>query len=119
MPTYDVPKAIRDYVKAAIDYNRSLPTSRRAAMKRLDNGDIVEGTGHKTAKKLINNNVDEKQLILMRAWFARHGDNPLEIEARKKKNSKAAIAYALWGGNRARVWVNRTLKEIENDKKNK
>ena len=117
MPTYPVPKKIRDYVQTALDYNRSLPKSRRAAMKRLDNGDLVEGTGHKTAKKLIRGDIDYKQMKLMSAWFARHGESEKEKEARRDRTSKASIAYALWGGNAARVWVNKMIRKIEKEMK--
>lgn len=115
MPTYSVPKKIRDYVQKAIDYNRSLPKSRRAAMKRLDNGDLIEGTGHKTAKKLIRGDIDYKQMKLMSAWFARHGNSKMEKEARRNRTSKASIAYALWGGNAARIWVRKMIIKIEKE----
>ena len=116
MPTYNVPRRIRSIAARAIDYNLSLPRSKRAAMKKEGNK-IVFGTGMKTARRLVRNDVDEKQLILMRAWFARHGESPREKEARRDKTSKAAIAWALWGGSEGRTWVNGTLRDIERRRK--
>ena len=74
----------------------------------------------RTARRLLSGSVDEQQLILMRAWFARHGASPKEKEARKDINSKASIAYRLWGGSRAIPFINGQLRAIEaRRKKNK
>ena len=76
-------------------------------------GKRVPGTGMKTARKLASGEVDLEQLKLMSAWFARHGESPKETKARKDKTSKAAVAWALWGGTPGRAWVNRTIKKLE------
>jgi len=116
MPRYRVPRKIRSIAAKAIDYNLSLPRSKRAAMKK-EGDKIVFGTGMKTARKLVRDDVDEKQLRLMSAWFARHGASEKEKEARKDKTSKASIAWALWGGSAAKTWVNGTLRDIDRRKK--
>ena len=88
MPTYTVPQSVRDIAKRAIEENLSLPISQRAAYK--DEGDKrVAGTGMRTARRLVSGKVDEKQLILMRAWFARHGASEKEKAQRKDRTSKA------------------------------
>tara|TARA_Y100001973_G_scaffold88211_1_gene133082 strand:- start:400 stop:867 length:468 start_codon:yes stop_codon:yes gene_type:complete len=112
MPKYRVPKEVSAIARRALEYNRSLPPSRRAAQKVLKDGSRVEGTGVRTAKRLISGSIDADQMILMRAWFARHGESPLESKKRKDKTSKAAIAWALWGGNPARTFVSKKLKEL-------
>lgn len=112
MPKYKLPRQISRIAQQALDLNRSLPQSKRAAQKKTEYG-YTDGTGVKTAKKLISGSIDIDQMILMRAWFARHGKSELETKARRKSNSKAAIAWALWGGNAARVWVNRKLRELK------
>ena len=118
MPKYNVPKSIRDVARRAIEQNLERPISQRAAYK--DEGDKrVAGTGMRTARRLASGSVDEQQLILMRAWFARHGASPKEKEARKDKTSKASIAYRLWGGSSAISWINSTLRDIERAKKKK
>jgi len=112
MPTYPVPRSIRDIAQSAIEQNLSRPLAQRAAYK--DDGDKrVAGTGMRTARKLVSGRVDKEQLILMRAWFARHGESEMEKENRKDKTSKASIAWRLWGGSGAVSWVNSLLKEIE------
>lgn len=116
MPKYKVPKNIRDIAQRAIDYNISLPMSKRAAMKE-ENGKKVFGTGMRTARRLASGAIDKEQMILMRAWFARHGASEKEKKARQDKTSKASIAYALWGGNPARRWVSGMLREIERKEK--
>jgi hypothetical protein len=109
MPKFNVPREIQLIAQRAIDYNISLPQSQRAAYKD-DNGKKVPGTGMRTARRLASGQVDEDQLKLMNAWFARHGESEQESKARQDKTSKAAIAWALWGGNPAKKWVKRMLK---------
>tara|TARA_B100000963_G_scaffold71814_1_gene59997 strand:- start:1182 stop:1538 length:357 start_codon:yes stop_codon:yes gene_type:complete len=112
MPKYKVPKQVQLIAQRAIDYNLSLPISKRASYKD-DNGKRVPGTGMRTARRLISGVIDDQQIILMRAWFARHGESKEEAKARQDKTSKASIAWALWGGNLGRRFVNRT--KIEGD----
>jgi IMP dehydrogenase/GMP reductase len=120
MPKYKVPQNIVKIAQRAIDYNLSLPISRRAAYK--DEGKKrVPGTGMRTARRLASGAIDEQQMILMRSWFARHAESPGEKEARRDKTSKASIAWRLWGSNEARRWVSSRLRELERarEKKNK
>ena len=107
-----VPREIQLLAQRAIEYNNSRPISQRAAYKE-EGGKRVPGTGMRTARRLARGEVDKAQLELMRAWFARHGESEKEAKARQDKTSKAAIAWALWGGTPARRWVNRELKKIE------
>lgn len=107
-----VPREIQLLAKRAVEYNNSRPLAQRASYKE-EGGKKVPGTGMRTARRLISGGVDREQLELMRAWFARHGESPKEAKARKDKTSKAAIAWALWGGTPGERWVKRTLKEIE------
>lgn len=86
--------------------------SKRAAYK--DDGDKrVPGTGMRTARRLARGEIDDEQARLMSAWFARHGESESEKRARRDKTSKAAIAWALWGGSPARRWVNAILRELD------
>ena len=116
MPTYKVPQEIRNVAAKAIEQNLSRPLSKRAAYKDVGNKK-VSGTGMRTARRLVSGRVDEKQLLLMRAWFARHGASEKEKKARKDKTSKASIAYRLWGGSGAISWINGQLRSIEATKK--
>ena len=115
MPKYSVPKQIRSIAQAAVVQNLKLPISKRAAYKDSNDGRRIEGTGMRTARRLIAGAIDEQQLQLMRAWFARHGASEREAEARKSSNSKASIAWALWGGNAGRKWAAGMLREIERE----
>jgi hypothetical protein len=112
MPTINVPKKIQLIANRAIEYNMSLPMSKRAAYKDEDNK-RVPGTGMRTARRLASGSVDLEQLKLMNAWFARHGEAEAESKARQDKTSKAAIAWALWGGTDASRWVKRAIKQLE------
>jgi len=112
MPKYRVPKEVSAIARRALEYNRSLPPSRRAAQKVLEDGSRVDGTGIRTAKRLISGSIDADQMILMRAWFARHGESPMETKNRRDKTSKASIAWALWGGTPGRSFVRRKLREL-------
>lgn len=118
MPKYKVPQNIVKIAQRAIDYNLSLPMSRRAAYK--DEGQKrVPGTGMRTARRLASGAIDEQQMILMRAWFARHAESPGEKEARRDRTSKASIAWALWGGSPAQRWVKSKIRELERAREQK
>ena len=110
-----VPQNIRTIAQRAIDYNLSLPIAQRAAYKDKDDK-RVPGTGMRTARRLVSGRIDEQQLRLMSAWFARHGESKREAEARQDKTSKAAIAWALWGGTRAQRWAAAKLRQIDRKK---
>lgn len=112
MPTITVPKRIQLIANRAIEYNLSLPISKRASYKDQDNK-RVPGTGMRTARRLASGLVDLEQLKLMDAWFARHGESKAEAKARQDKTSKAAIAFALWGGGDGERWVKRAIKTLE------
>lgn len=114
MPTISVPKNIQMIANRAIEYNISLPISKRAAYKD-DNNKRVPGTGMRTARRLASGQVDLEQLKLMNAWFARHGESEQEAKARQDKTSKAAIAWALWGGTPASRWVKRAIRKLESE----
>ena len=111
MPKIRVPREIQLIAKRAIDYNLEQPMSKRAAYKE-EQGKRIPGTGMKTAKRLASGEVDLPQLELMAAWFARHAESEGSAKARQDKTSKAAIAWALWGGNPARAWVKRAIKSL-------
>ena len=114
MPKITVPREIQLLAQRAIEYNNSRPIAQRAAYKE-ENGKRVPGTGMRTARRLASGQVDQDQLELMRAWFARHGESEQEAKARQDRTSKAAIAWALWGGTPAKAWVNRALKKMKKD----
>ena len=118
MPKYRVPADIKRIVSSAIDQNLALPISQRAAYK-VDGDKKVAGTGMRTARRIMSGSVDEAQLILMRAWFARHGESEKESSARKDRTSKASIAWRLWGGSIGERWVKSKLRSIERAKKAK
>ena len=112
MPKFKVPKEIQVIAQRARDLNLSRPISQRAAYKDSGEG-RVPGTGMLTARRLISGSVDAAQINLMVAWFARHGESKSETEARKKSNSKAAIAWALWGGTPGRTWAKQMQRKIQ------
>lgn len=118
MPKYRVPQNIRQIAQRAIEQNLSRPISQRAAYKDEGNKRVA-GTGMRTARRLVSGAIDEQQLILMRAWFARHGASIKEKEQRKDRTSKASIAWRLWGGTPAISFVNGQLRSIEAKRKKK
>lgn len=118
MPKYKVPREVREIAERAIAYNLSRPLSQRAAYKDKD-GKRVPGTGMRTARRLASGAVDEAQLDLMIAWFARHGESEAETQARRDRTSKAAIAWALWGGNPGRRFAKAQKRQIERDRAKK
>ena len=118
MPKYTVPREVREIAERAIAYNLSRPLSQRAAYKD-ENGKRVPGTGMRTARRLASGGIDEAQIDLMIAWFARHGESEREKQARRDQTSKAAIAWALWGGNPGRRFVKAQKRQIERERAQK
>lgn len=118
MPKYKVPSNVRRIAAAAIDQNLSLPISQRAAYKE-EGGKKIQGTGMRTARRLVSGSIDEAQMVLIRAWFARHGESEKEKIARKDRTSKASIAWRLWGGSEGRSFVNSKLRQLERERKKK
>lgn len=113
MATYRVPREIQNIANRAREYNLSLPLSRRASY-----ADGKPGRGMLTARRLISGKVDSEQIQVMAAWFARHGEAEKESEARKDRTSKAAIAWALWGGTPASRWAKRIMRQEARNEKN-
>jgi len=107
--SYRVPSEIRVIASKAIDYNLSMPMSRRASYK-TENNERKPGTGMRTARRLARGSVDLDQIKLMVAWFARHGESQSEKKARRDRTSKASIAWALWGGSKGRQWAKSILR---------
>jgi len=110
MAQYNVPREIQIIANRALDYNASLPISKRAAYRTESNGDRVPGTGIRTARRLASGRVDDEQIQLMVAWFARHSE--ANQQQRKDQTTKMAIAWALWGGTPAMRWAKRIAKQI-------
>ena len=54
----------------------------------MKEGRRVPGTGMKTARRLTSGEVDLDQLLLMDAWFARHGEAKAESKARQDKTRR-------------------------------
>ena len=107
---YKVPDTVKKIASRALEYNNSLPISQRASYKIVDDT-RVPGTGIRTARRLIKGYVTIEQINLMVAWFARHGEADKESKARQNRTSKAAIAWALWGGNPGRRWAKSIQKQ--------
>ena len=113
MAQYKVPREIQLIATRALEYNRSLPQSKRAAYKDQGNK-RVPGTGMKTARRLASGSVSDEQIELMAAWFARHSQ--ANADKRRDRTSKMAIAWALWGGTPAQRWAKRITKQIKADR---
>lgn len=113
MAQYKVPRNIQLIANRALEYNRSLPQSKRAAYKDQGNK-RVPGTGMKTARRLASGSVSDQQIELMAAWFARHSQ--ANADKRRDRTSKMAIAWALWGGTPAQRWAKRIAKQIKADR---
>ena len=118
MPKYKVPKSIQDVAARAVAQNLSRPISKRAAYKDED-GKRVAGTGMRTARRLISGAIDEQQLILMRAWFARHGASEKEKEQRKRQNLQSIncmeVMGRFWCCSFCQSYVTRYRKETKRE----
>ena len=121
MPKYRVPNDIQRIAQTAINENLERPKSQRAAMKE-ENGKIVFGTGMRTARRLTSGEIDEEQMILMRAWFSTWR-KPKRKRSPKRPNNQGESCMAVMGREprkkicNCKTQRNRTQKEsvvIEN-----
>lgn len=98
------PDYIRKVAKNALEVRAELPPSRRAGTP----------VGIARAAQLANgDNVSISTLLRMRSYLSRAKENYQRAKAQGKnrENSKAILAYELWGGPRAMAWVNSELKK--------
>lgn len=75
----------------------------------------AQATGLRRASQLANRQpVSLQTMIVMRAWFARHAvdlDAPAAERGHPDYPSPGRQAWELWGGEPARAWVSRVLRE--------
>ena len=73
-------------------------------------------TGFKRAESFVHGEIDMKNLLMMRNWFARHiyTSRPGYLKwdslgrptlKEYKKKSRGAVAWLLWGGDPGYLWV--------------
>lgn len=99
-PTAEMARIARD----VLDLRSTLAPSRRAGTP----------TGIARARDIANRRLMAAHTVWrMSSFFARHGAAPGSAKARQDPTSKAAQAWALWGGNPGRAWANRIVREIE------
>jgi DNA-directed RNA polymerase subunit K/omega len=99
------PDYIRKVAKRALEIREELSPSRQAGTR----------VGLARANQLANgDNVSIQTLLRMRSYLLRAKQNYTEAKRQGKtaENSKAILAYMLWGGTRALPWVNRELKKV-------
>ncbi len=99
------PKYLADAAKRALEARESVPPSRKAGT----------AVGLARANQLANGvNLSLNTLVRMRSYLERA--KPAYEEARRQgktiEESKAIMAYYLWGGPRALAWVNEQIKKL-------
>ena len=99
------PNYIKEAAQKALDARQSVPPSRRAGTP----------VGVARANQLARgDNVSINTLRRMRSYLERA--KPNYQDAREQgltmENSKAIMAYYLWGGPRALAWVNSELEKV-------
>ena len=98
------PKNVRDAAKRALEARDSVPPSRKAGTP----------VGIARANQLARgDNVSRQTLVRMRSYLLRAKKNYREARAAGKSitESKAYMAYYLWGGPAALTWVNSELSK--------
>lgn len=100
------PGYLRDAAKRALEARANVPPSRKAGTP----------VGIARANQLVNgDNLSRNTLVRMRSYLERA--KPAYEEARAKgldmEESKAIMAYYLWGGPRALAWVNQELEKLQ------
>jgi len=99
------PDYIRDAAKRALEARESVPPSRKAGSP----------VGIARANQLANGvNLSTNTLIRMRSYLERAEPayRDARAEGKTMEESKAIMAYYLWGGPRALAWVNSELRKV-------
>ena len=97
------PKSVQNKARRALERRRELPPSRRGGTS----------VGVARARSLSNGqNIPMETIRRITSFFARH-DTPAERRNRRNdKNSRAAIAWDLWGGNPGRAWAESVIRRL-------
>ncbi len=97
------PKSVQNKARRALERRRELPPSRRGGTS----------VGVARARSLSNGqNIPIETIRRITSFFARH-DTPAERRNRRNdKNSRAAIAWDLWGGNPGRAWAESVIRRL-------
>ena len=99
-PDEDMARIARD----VLELRATLPPSQRAGTP----------TGIARARDIANRRLLAAHTVWrMWSFFQRHGASPGSAEARQNPRSKAAQAWALWGGNPGRAFAGRIVREVE------
>lgn len=99
-PTEEMSRIAED----VLELRKTLAPSRRAGTP----------TGLARARDIKNRRkLDLSTVWRMRQFFRRHGSAPGSAQARQDRTSKAAQAWALWGGNPGREFAERIVREVE------
>jgi hypothetical protein len=84
-------------------------------------GDGLRGETVQWAERLARGEpATPEKVRLMRAWFARHGASPREVDARRRQANQIAqgalrgrapalVAWLLWGGDAGRAWASQVV----------
>jgi len=100
------PGYLRDAARRALEARDSVPPSRKAGTP----------VGLARANQLANgDNLSLETLKRMRSYLERAEPAYREARAQGKsiEESKAIMAYYLWGGPRALAWVNEQIRKLE------
>ena len=99
-PTAEMARIARN----VLELRSTLPPSQRAGTP----------TGIARARDIANRRLMAAHTVWrMTSFFARHGASPGSADNRRNAKSKAAQAWALWGGNAGRTWSNNIVRDIE------
>lgn len=100
------PKSVQNAAQRALDARDSVPPSRKAGTP----------VGVKRASDLARGaNISNQTLVRMRSYLLRAKKNYNEARNAGKSitESKAYMAYYLWGGPAALTWVNSELAKLK------
>jgi hypothetical protein len=90
---------------------------KRGGLSTREAGELGIGSGVQRAVNISRgDSLDLETLKMMRGFFNRHEKNK-DNKAKDGSPSAGAIAWLLWGGDPARAWVNKTLKDLEDSRK--
>jgi len=102
IPTVDMQRI----AERVLEVRASLPPSRRAGTS----------VGLARARDIANRRpLALHTVVRMVSFFARHGASPGSAAARQDQTSKAAQAWALWGGSPARAWARRIVADARRE----
>jgi hypothetical protein len=112
--TFKPPEAVAKAAARGLELRKKQPKSGKAGLDAKQAAKAGIGSGVQRATNLKNrNNLSEKTVRRMKAYFDRHAKNYKLDAGKKPHEDKGYVAGLLWGGEAGRRWANGFVRRLD------